>query len=114
MESYEKVLNAWISLKSIVEEDENSATQLPYLTCYAQMLVEAFIESRLSLNAFISGDKEIQLTDDGVDSESIDEDEASSEDDLHRYKEVLYAIGEFARYSLNYSLPVLAKYFIFI
>jgi hypothetical protein len=39
---------------------------------------------------------------------SLDEDD-SNEDDLHRYKEILYSIGEFAKYSLDYSLPMLAK-----
>lgn len=50
----------------------------------------------------------IKLADDGVDCESIDDDD-SAEDDLHRYKEILYSLGEFAKLSLDYSLPMLAK-----
>lgn len=46
----------------------------------------------------------IQVND--AECDSIDDEDS---DDLHRYKEVLYAIGEFARISLEHSLPTLAK-----
>jgi len=74
---------------------------------YSRTVLESFVQSRLSYN--FEADKEnIKLADDGVDVESIDDDD-STEDDLHRYKEILYSLGEFAKMSLDYCLPMLAK-----
>lgn len=51
----------------------------------------------------------IQLNDEGLDVESLGGDE-SADDDLHRYREILYSIGDFARHSADTSLPLLSKY----
>jgi hypothetical protein len=43
------------------------------------------------------------------DSDSVDDNGDSGDDDFHRYKEILYSIGEFARCNLDNSLAILAK-----
>ena len=49
----------------------------------------------------------VRLTVNDSECESIDDD--SPEDDLRCYKEVLYSIGEFARYSLDDCMPIMAR-----
>jgi hypothetical protein len=90
-------------------QDENSSSLLNLIfKNYSQTVLEAFVQSRLSLYNFEADKENIKLNDDGVDCESIDDDD-SAEDDLHRYKEILYSLGEFAKFSLESCLPMLAK-----
>ena len=125
MESYEKVLIAWTSVKDHLAdgssggEDAESSEQLRHqlvelvFAKLGRSLVEAFVHSRLSsaasaYNAELERNSEYECG--GLDNDTDDDDDnESSEDDLQRYKEVLYAIGSLARHSLELCLPMLAK-----
>ena len=104
LESYEKILISWTSITSCIELSE--AQENLILKSYSQTILSGFVESRLNTASI---DENIQLSSDINDEESHDENEDSSEDDFHCYKEVLYSIGEFSKYSLDYSLPMLSK-----
>lgn len=92
-------------------EQFNSQPNIFIFQKYAQTLVDGFLQSRLSSFNFDQDKETIQLqsADDGVDCESLSDDDMGDSDDLHRYKEILYSVGEFAKFSLEYSLPTLSK-----
>ena len=97
MESYEKVLIAWIAIKDTLMYEHSSAQfnaqpTLFIFQKYAQTLFDGFLQSRLSGYSPDQDGETIQLADDGVDCESIDDEGATDSDDLHRYKEILYSV----------------------
>ena len=112
LESYEKVLISWTSIKDILFFNDQTSNSNEYSNLifknYSKTIVEAFLQSRLSSYCFEADKESIQLNNDGVDGESIDG-EDSSEDDLHSHREILYSIGEFSKYSLDFCLPMLSK-----
>jgi len=67
------------------------------------------LESRLSGSGWPESGREEEIVaceEDGGESEGEDD----GADDLHRYREVLYAIGELGRFGLEQCLPTLARY----
>ena len=110
LESYEKILISWTSITSCI--DLSKAQEDLLFKNYSQSIISGFVESRLSnienMNSNILSE-DIDINNDNVDEESLDDNENSDDnDDLQCYKEVLYSFGEFAKYSLDYSLPMLS------
>ena len=93
MESYEKVLIAWVAIKDTLEIGSDSAYEFIFKN-YAVLVFDAFLESRLSgFGSCGNGELEeiVEISDeceDGGSDGSGDGDGGS--DDLHRYREVRY------------------------
>jgi hypothetical protein len=116
LESYEKILIAWTSIKNLINNEDDEQQQQQFkpdiiLKKYSQNIFDSFVQSRLSSLNRIDNSETIQLNDIDEDNGDGDSDD-STEDDLNRYKEVLYAISDFSKYSLDHCLPILSKYFI--
>ena len=107
LDSYEKVLISWTAIKRL---DLNEVQQDLIFKKYSPAICNGFIESRLnnleknSMSRFI--EEEIFINHDSIDE---DDSEKCSDDDFEIYKEVLYSIGDFAKYSLDFCLPMLSK-----
>jgi len=109
LESYEKVLIAWVAIKDTLEMGPGSALEEFVFKKYAVGVFDAFLESRLSGSGWPESGREEEIVaceEDGGESEGEDD----GADDLHRYREVLYAIGELGRFGLEQCLPTLARY----
>lgn len=102
-DSYEKILMALIRFKEFKDGD--------LFRKYSKPIFDAFIESRLyELNSPVNRHElnfNINKNFDNYNSELIDEDLV--EDDLQRYKDVLFAISEFSRFIPEYCVGILAK-----
>ena len=102
-ESYEKVLLAWTRIKDL----KNG-----YLfKKYSKLIIDSFIKSRLiddDLGQFdyLNNKTKFNLAT-NADTDSIDDD--ITEDDFNYYKDVLFAITEFARCIPEYVVPLLSK-----
>ncbi len=110
LESYEKVLIAWVAIKDTLEIKPQSMFEFIFKN-YAVLVFDAFLESRLSSFGDGNGEKSeiVQISDEDGSDGSDDDDDDDGSDDLHRYREVLYAIGEMSRFGLEKCLPTLAK-----
>ncbi|CAF0887255.1 unnamed protein product [Brachionus calyciflorus] len=114
LESYEKILISWSNMKDSLGYDEQSSNEIDkkqfelLYSKYAFQIVEAFIQSRLS---YQEDHENIQILSTGSDLESIasEDDLCDDDDDLHRFKDILYSIRDFARQSLELSLPLIAR-----
>jgi hypothetical protein len=106
-ESYEKVLIAWTSIKSFITL--NQLQEELIFQKFSQTIFNGFIETRLNnfeKNNPTAFQEEIILNNDKSDG---DESDNCPDNDLDCYKEVLFSIGVFAKYSLDYCLPLLSK-----
>jgi hypothetical protein len=75
---------------------------------YSKPILDSFIQSRLlTNNEFNELNFNINKNINNYDTELIDEDLV--EDDLQRYKDILFTISEFSRFIPEYCVPLLSK-----
>ncbi len=108
LESYEKVLISWTAIKSCLDLSEMQKDLIYKM--FSRKIFNGFIESRLNNleenTIFRFQEEEILIKNNKSDTS---ESENDLDNDFDCYKEVLYSIGDFAKYSLDYCLPVLSK-----